>query len=878
MLDGSLISAKQVASITPLLIVLISGVCIAQVATPGDFLVGQKSGTFDTWGLATGDFNRDGKLDIATVSFNENVLNVFLGNGDGTFTGAFSYTFSGSPNSPISIVPADVNEDGKLDLVVVNYNSLNVSSGGTVSIFFGNGDGTFSHSADYVVKNHPTAVLAADFNGDGAIDLAVPVNDLGTVAIFLNNKDGTFQPPISYGSSNGPYSIVAGDFNKDGHPDLAVTNYCNMSLKGAGPPQCNSSNTFYGSVSVLLGNGDGTFQTAKSYTAGVAPYGIAVGALRNSGNLDILVTDRNDGSLLVLLGNGDGTFQSPATYPADAGYFLTVEDFNGDGNLDVVGSGVSVVEFLGNGDGTLQQAMDYYRSTPGSPYFYQTSGDFNGDGHPDVAVGFGTVFSAFLNAAGTSRKPTTTTVQAVDDGCGDVTITAIVSASGTTVTGTLTLQFDGQYDRAVQFGNLDSSGRASVKLVSVPVGIHTIKVVYSGDSLTQASSGSSSINVRQQASTTTLSSGPNPSFPAQQVNLTAFVSSSGLSSLCDSGTVTFLSGATTLGTLPLGAGSATLPYAFLTSGVFSVTASYSGTTYIAPSVSTVLTQVVNPGVVVNPAVLTFPATTVGQTSPPESVTLTNNGSAALTIVRITPSDGFAETNNCGTTVAAGKSCTIAVTFTPTFSGPRSGILEIIDTTFDSPQTVALNAIGQDFSVTPSSQTTATVPAGTAANYSISIAPSGGFAQTVVLTCSGAPPQASCLVSPGTIAITGSSSATATVTVNTTARSSARLMPPTLGSSPANRTGFIGTLVFSFGLAMMCRIRRPLGKFRLMRCRLALLLVFALGCLSACGGNGSGGGGSTNGTPAGTYKLIVSASFTSSSGTVTRSTKLTLIVQ
>ena len=184
-----MISAKQVALLSVILLVsfLMAGVCGAQVITQGDFLPGQASGSFDTWGLAAGDFNGDGKLDIATVSFNENVVNVFLGNGDGTFTGAYSYTFSGSPNSPISIIAADVNGDSKLDLVVVNYNSLSVSSGGTVSVFFGNGDGTFSHNADYAIKNHPTAVVAADFNGDGAIDLAVPVNDSGTVAIFLNN-------------------------------------------------------------------------------------------------------------------------------------------------------------------------------------------------------------------------------------------------------------------------------------------------------------------------------------------------------------------------------------------------------------------------------------------------------------------------------------------------------------------------------------------------------------------------------------------------------------------------------------------------------------------------------------------------------------------
>ena len=177
-------------------------ICSAQTPFRGDFFAGQASGTFDTWGIATGDFNGDGKLDIATVSLNEDTLNVFLGNGDGTFTGGFSYTFPGPANSPISVTTADVNGDGKLDLIVANYNALNLTDGGGLSVFFGNGDGTFKHNADYVVKNHVTAVAVADFNGDGNLDLAAAVNDAGTLAILQNNGNGTFQTPGSYAASS----------------------------------------------------------------------------------------------------------------------------------------------------------------------------------------------------------------------------------------------------------------------------------------------------------------------------------------------------------------------------------------------------------------------------------------------------------------------------------------------------------------------------------------------------------------------------------------------------------------------------------------------------------------------------------------------------
>jgi hypothetical protein len=1087
--------AKQTAVVTVLFLsyLLLGNVCPAQTSFPGDFLAGQASGTFDTWGLAAGDFNGDGKLDLATVSLNENTLDVFLGNGDGMiFTGGFMYTFTGEPNSPLSVITADVNGDGKLDLIVACYNTLNVTGGGIISVFFGNGDGTFQHEADYVVKNHPSAVVAADFNGDGALDLAATVNDAGTVAILLNNGDGTFQAPVSYGASNGPYSLAVGDFNGDGNSDLVVTNYCNMSLMGAGPPACNASNVFYGTVSVLLGNGNGTFQTPTSYPAGIAPYRVATAALSSSGNTDVLVTDNSDGSLLVLLGKGDGAFSSPAIYPGDGGFFLTVEDFNGDGKLDVVTSGVSLVEFLGNGDGTLQQAVDYYRSTPGSPYFYLAPGDFNGDGNLDIAVGLNTVFSVFLNAAGTTRQSTTTTVQTVYNGCGSETVNATVVAGGQVPTGTLTLQVDGQYSTSAQFETLDSSGKASAT-VSLSTGAHTITVFYSGDSLTQGSvSTPSSVNIQPQASSTTLTSSQNPSLIGELVTFTAFVTSSGPSANCLSGSVTFLDGTTALGAVQLGSplpGEATLNTFALTAGSHSIVASYGGTSFISPSISPILVEVVDtPATVVfTPSALSFPNTAVGQNSSAKPVTLANTGDAALTITSVSASGNFSETNNCGTTVAggqnctinvifaptqvgalagavtindnagsgqqsvpltgtgvgsrvtlspssltfanqsvrttsspqtlmvtnsgnatltisslaitgtgssafaqthncggslvagatcqimatftppslgtfnaaisisdntpgspqtiplsgsalpvpvvslspssisfpnqyvdtsglpvtvtltntgnatltisgvnttaadfgelstcsnsvaAGTSCSIGVFFDPTASGARSAALTITDNATGSPQSVPLTGIGQDFSVAPGSQTTATVTPGQSASYMVSVAPGGGFEQTVTLSCSGAPTQSTCSVSPSSIALRGTSASAATVTV-TTAGNLAGLMLP-IGGPPSDRPfgswlALSGTLGLPI-LVSLAACRR--GRRTRLLYGLAFLSLLAIGStMSACGGGSSSMG--TGGTPAGTYSLTVTGSFTSGASNLTRTTKFTLVVQ
>jgi hypothetical protein len=721
--------AKQIAHATLVCLsyLLIGTICHAQTSFPGDFLGGLASGTFDTWGIATGDFNGDGKLDIATVSLNENTLNVFLGNGDGTFTGGFTYTFTG-PNSPMSVIAADVHGEGKLDLIVTCYNSLNVNGGGTVSVFFGNGDGTFSHDADYVVNNRPVSVIAADFNGDGSLDLAATVNDAGTVAILINNEDGTFQAPVSYAASTGAYWLAVGDFNEDGNLDLAVTNYC---ITGQSPIVCTGS--YIGTISVLLGNGDGTFQTASSFPAGTAPNGIAAAALSQGGNTDLLVTDASDGSLLVLLGNGNGTFQTPVTYPADAGSgdgsFLTTGDFNRDGKLDVIASGLSLVEFLGNGDGTLQQAVDYYRSSSGYPYFQVAGGDFNGDGRPDIAVGFNFVFSVFLNAGGTTRQPTTTTVQTINNGCGNATVTANVASGGQTPTGTLTLQLDGQYYTPAQFGSLNSSGNASLNLSALSVGLHTIVVVYSGDSLTQGSINSSSVNIQPAASSTALSSNPNPSLVGQFVTFTAEVTVPSSSQGCLSGSVEFLDGTTVLGSSQLYQGYASLMTSALAVGNHSITAKYLGSTYVAPSVSPVLVQVVGAAanVVFNPTSLSFPSTPVGQSSPAQPVTLTNTGTLPLTIASISASGDFSETNNCGTTVAGGQSCTINVTFTPTQGGARSGDITVDDNASSGQQMVPLTGtgLGPGITLSPSSLTFSNQGVGTTSPP-----------QTVALTNSG----------------------------------------------------------------------------------------------------------------------------------------------
>jgi hypothetical protein len=282
-----------------------------------------------------------------------------------------------------------------------------------------------------------------------------------------------------------------------------------------------------------------------------------------------------------------------------------------------------------------------------------------------------------------------------------------------------------------------------------------------------------------------------------------------------------------------------------------------------------------PVVSLSPSSISFPTQYVGTSGLPQTVTLTNTGAATLAITAVsTTAADFGVLSNCGNSVAAGASCSIGVFFDPTAAGNRTGALTITDNASGSPQSVSLAGVGQDFSMTPSGQTTATIAPGQSASYTISIAPGGGFKQTVTLSCSGAPAQSTCSVSPSSIALGGTSATTVTVTVTTAA--AAALVPPAGGPSLDHPLGlpvvFSGTLGLALLLGVMpYRRRRPQLLYGL-----ALLLLLSIGgTMTACGG---GSGSSRGGTLAGTYNLTVTGSYTAGSVTLNHNTKLTLVVQ
>jgi len=306
----------------------------------------QEKGLYGTAGLnanvALADVNGDGKLDMlasgcAYKDCFTGVATVHTGNGDGTFAGG-SYVFGTGGMFPSSPAVADFNGDGKLDLVVANCGNGCNTGTGTVGVLLGNGDATFQTAVTYStggVGAHQ--VIVADLNGDGKPDLVVPNSCAsgsncsygpGLVGVLLGKGDGTFQAAVTYGSGGDyAFSVAVADVNGDGKLDLLVANFC-------GNTTCSTP----GPLGVLLGNGDGTFQPVIAYSLGGPALGqIKLADVNGDGKLDIVTTSGSTNAM-VLLGNGDGTFQAPVFY-GTGGYGangLAVADVNGDGRPDAI--------------------------------------------------------------------------------------------------------------------------------------------------------------------------------------------------------------------------------------------------------------------------------------------------------------------------------------------------------------------------------------------------------------------------------------------------------------------------------------------------------------------------------------------------------------
>jgi len=329
----------------------------------------------------------------------DNTASALLGIGNGSFYKPVAYS---AGTGPVAVTVGDLNNDGRADLAIANGGDA------TVSVLLGNGDGTFQSAVPYSVGNSPSAVATGDFNNDGNLDLAVTDGSDNAVSVLLGNGDGTFQIAVPYGTDYSPALVAVGDFDKNGTLDLAIANACGTDQA------CHHS----GTVTVLLGNGDGTFQSAVSYPVGRSPLSIVAGDLDNDGNLDVAETDKLDNTVSVLWGNGDGSFQKTAsTFATDGGpNSVIAADFNRDGLLDlaVANRGTNDVSILLNsGKRGFAGAKNY--DVGGFPYSIAAR-DFIGDGFLDLVTanqksdnvsvlmgnGDGTFKAATASAAGDS--------------------------------------------------------------------------------------------------------------------------------------------------------------------------------------------------------------------------------------------------------------------------------------------------------------------------------------------------------------------------------------------------------------------------------------------------------------------------------------------
>ena len=534
-------------------------------------LLGNGEGTFQSTSLAlatgqiavsvvVGDFNEDGILDIAAGTFTaSDSVQVWLGNGDGTFSAAPAIPQTGTLGSVLAV--GDFNRDGHADLIVGN------NDGNTITVLLGKGDGTFTAVAESPVTSS-LSLTVGDFNGDGILDLAAVDTAGTTLTVLLGNGDGTFNASSSaIQAGTGPDYIAAGDFNGDGIPDLALASSGGGGLLGGN-----------GTLTLLVGKGDGTFTaTTTSPLTGPTTSAIAVGDFNGDGLLDVAVAfglGRDSYPATVLLGDGHGNFTSASsgieTYETLS---IAAADFNGDGVSDLAIPDYSsptgaVSVYLAENQTATATAPEL--TLPPATGTHQVAANYEGDSNYRASTSNPIAFTA---AKGPSTLGLAISPSPASYGA-PVTLTASVSGSGLTATGTVTFSAaTGQLGTAT----LNSTGVASFVESSFTIGSYSIIATYGGDSnYTASSSAAISLTVNKALSTVTVT--PAASSIGENQSLAVTITVAGSAGLpTPTGAVTLVSGQYSAQN-PISSGSAsfTIPAGTLSSGDNTLTATYAG--------------------------------------------------------------------------------------------------------------------------------------------------------------------------------------------------------------------------------------------------------------------------------------------------------------
>ena len=559
-------------------------------------------------------------------------------------------TFTGLTGDQL-IIAAPFVTGGPVDVIAANNANTTTDNG----LFFkGDGKGGLSTGTPLSLGiDTVSAIITGDFNGDGKQDFIVGGAAFGVPAfnVFLGNGDGTFNNGTLNATSDVAITaLAAGDFTGEGYLDLAVAHSD-------------------GTVDIFLQDGEGDFYPNAGTQAGSSPSAIAIGDFNGDGKADLAITNSGGDNISILLGDGTGNFNaaaSPGTGSAPAA--IAVGDFNGDGlaDLAVANSGSkNVTILLGKGDGTFAAQTPL---SAGDTPVSLAIGTFNGDGTADIAV-------ANENPSSQASSSTATILLS------QVTQTTTATATGIAPVGTGTHLVDASYPG-------DSNHAASVSSTTslTGTGSQGPVVTLSPSSLTFPSTKVGSVSANQTVTVTNTG--------------TATLNISGMNST-GTNAASFYVPSRTCGTSLAAGANCTLSIGFRpkASGTITGAISIADNAGNSPQIISVTgTGVASPVVKFSSGTITFPSTDVGATSATQTVTLTNTGDATLTVNYLISkgtdaSSFFDPSNTCGTSVAAGASCTITIAFRPKAVGALTGTIYVNDNAAGGEQGVNVSGTG-----------------------------------------------------------------------------------------------------------------------------------------------------------------------------------------